>query len=438
MHYPSTVAADMHMRNRDLVEARASGNSEFDSSVDWIDYSSAGAAGPAALDEKILRILAAVELDDDIFEFGLRSQPDAGAGSEFEARVLLARAALKERLARASIAHMVEPFDPARFQVQATIAENLVFGAALDPAFQSENLPSNRLVLEILAESQLDDRLYEVGRRIAATVVELFADLPPDHPFFNRLSFVKAEELPIYKTMLARIGDRAPAAIDRADRAMILGLALGYIEPRHRLNLLTDDIRTLVVAARGRLIERLRAGPAAAVAIYEPDHYNAGSSLEANILFGRIAHGIADAAVRVREAMRETLLDLRLRETVLEAGLGFLVGNGGKRLTQAQRQKLALARALLKKPDVLIVNRGLANLNARNQRAILTAVTNLLSQDSSLDENKSRPTIFWVLASPALVDMFDRVLVFHEGRITADGAPARLLESDKQLKRLVA
>jgi len=345
---------------------------------------------------------------------------------------------LKVRLVKASIAHMVESFDPQRFQEQATIAENLVFGAALDATFRTENLSANPLVLDILAQSKLDEQLYTVGKRIAATVVELFADLPPDHPFFDRLSFVKPEELPNYKTMMMRVGERAFAAADKADRTMILGLALGYIEPRHRLNLLTDDIRSLAVEARSQIIKRIATSQSPTVAVYEPDHYNAGSSLEANILFGRITHGVADAAARVRQAMRETLLDLGLRDLVLEAGLGFVAGPGGKRLTQVQRQKISLARALLKQPDILIVNRGLGNLSPRSQRSIMTAVAKSMEQDSSMVEKRSRPTVFWVLASPALVDMFDRVLVFREGHIIADGTPSKLLESDKHLKRLVA
>jgi putative ABC transport system ATP-binding protein len=438
MNYPLRAAAQDTPTNRQLYEARAAGNIELDIAADWVDYERVGASDLAGLDRQILATLAIVELEDDIFEFGLRSSPQAGGNGSFEVGILNARAALQERLVKASIAHMVESFDPDRYQAQATIAENLVFGAALDPGFRAENLSANPLVLNLLAQNKLDEQLFQVGKRIAATVVELFADLPPDHPFFDRLSFVKPEELPSYKTMITRVGERSFAAADKTDRTMILGLALGYIEPRHRLNLLTDDIRNFAVEARKRIIERIGASASPPVAVYEPDHYNAGSSLEANILFGRITHGVADAAARVRQAVRETLLDLGLRDLVLEAGLSFIAGPAGKRLTQVQRQKIALARALLKQPDILIVNRGLGNLSPRSQRSIMTAVAKSMSQDNKMVGKWSRPTVFWVLASPTLVDMFDRVLVFREGRIIADGTPSKLLESDKHLKRLVA
>ena len=72
-----------------------------------------------------------------------------------------------------------------------------------------------------------------------------------------------------------------------------------------------------------------------AVAFYDPSQYNAGSTLEDNILFGRVAYGIADGPRRVREVVRAVLDELDLRKAVFETGLGFNVGSGGKRLTLA-------------------------------------------------------------------------------------------------------
>ena len=123
-----------------------------------------------------------------------------------------------------------------------------------------------------------------------------------------------------------------------------------------------------------------------------------------------------------------------LRTVIIEAGLGFMAGPGGKRLTQGQRQKIALARALLKKPDVMVVNRGLGALSPRTQRSIMQHFADAQAQT----ERKTRMAMFWVLASPALIDMFDRVVVFHDGRISGDGKPDQLLTSNKHLKRLVA
>src|SRR3546814_9931578 len=115
-----------------------------------------------------------------------------------------------------------------------------------------------------------------------------------------------------------------------------------------------------LVKARHRLAERLQREAPAAVAFYRADAYNAAASLQDNILFGRLAFGRAGAEQIIGDALAEVLDELQLRETVIEVGLDFNVGIGGARLNSVQRQKLALARALLTRPDLLVVTEALS------------------------------------------------------------------------------
>ena len=82
-----------------------------------------------------------------------------------------------------------------------------------------------------------------------------------------------------------------------------------------------------------------------------------------NVLFGRIGHNHPDGPERIRSIVREILDELGLYDDVLDVGLDFNVGVGGRRLTGAQRQKLDVARALLKRADFLIFNRPLLALD---------------------------------------------------------------------------
>ena len=68
------------------------------------------------------------------------------------------------------------------------------------------------------------------------------------------------------------------------------------------------------------------------------------------------------------------LEELGLYDDVLDIGLDFNVGVGGRRLTGAQRQKLDLARALLKRADFFVLNRPLLALDTRLQDQILRNV----------------------------------------------------------------
>ena len=64
----------------------------------------------------------------------------------------------------------------------------------------------------------------------------------------------------------------------------------------------------------------------------------------------------AQSGARVGKEIAEVIEALDLRRTVIDTGLAYEVGVGGTRLSPAQRQRLALARCLLKRPDVVIVN----------------------------------------------------------------------------------
>jgi putative ABC transport system ATP-binding protein len=455
MHYPLQANGPVPPTSR--REALASGNSTLDLNADWVDYARVGTANSTELNARLHRLLALVELDEDVFEFGLRSTPviaDNGHSRHRQMeRLIEARRRFRNDLKAAGLQHLVEPLDPGQYLTQATMGENLVFGAALDDRFRPERLAENPFVLAALAHNRLDSQLFDIGRRIAATVMELFAGLPSDHPFFERLSFVRADELPIYQTILARIADKPMARATAPDRARMLALAFGYVEPRHRLGLLDDQTRKLIIEARRHIHDDLPDDLIGAIAFYEPDAYNDASTLEHNILFGRVTEGVADASSRVRRVMRQTLEQLDLRNEVLEAGLDFMVGPGGKRLTQSQRQKVALARALLKQPDLLIVNRGLNALSSRNQLSIMTTITAATrskcarqgirhdlrqrtkdkghaacSRGRPNDTDIAAGAIFWVLANPALeqAKVFDRVVVFEDGRLVEDLSASQL------------
>jgi putative ABC transport system ATP-binding protein len=435
--YPRTSAPPSgpeQTRHRlELAEAEAAGNTALDINADWLDYEAAGVCGPDALLDRLVEILETVELDEDVLELGLKSRLEVASQRRLTERVLVAREALRKRLATPALANLVEHFDPTRYNEQATIAENLLFGAPLDPDFAVENLAQNAHVLRLLSATGLDETLIDMGHKIAKTVVELFGGLAPGHPFFDQLGFIRAENLPAYEATLARVAGDALSSAPAADRIRLLGLAFHYLEPRHRLGLLSADIRGRVVAARVRLHAKLPRELARLLAFYDPGTYNAGADLEDNILFGRVDAHIADGPRRAHQAIRTVLNELHLDRAVLEAGLRFNVGPGGKRLSIAQRQKIGLARALLKRPDLLIVNHGLGALGARRQRAIIERVLEL-AKGSNTSPGFS---VFWVVASAAHVAAFDRVLVLEEGRIVEDGRPELLLRGESRLAKLI-
>lgn len=399
-----------HARQRWLAEAAKAGNLPLDVEADWVDWSRAGIEDRRQFAARAMELLEAVDMADDVYQFGLRGRVDPATQREITDAILKARAALRARIADPGLAALVEPFDPDRYNTNATLAENLLFGTPVDPAYEVDVLASNPLVQRVLAEAGLTDELIIIGRKVAETMVELFAGLPPGHEFFEQFSFISAEDLPQFQALLGRTqADVAPT--NPADRARLLTLPFKLIDARHRLGLFDDALKQRMIAARGALAAALAREAPNAVAAFDPDTYNAAATIQDNILFGKVAYGQAKSSARVGTLIAEVLDELSLRPVVMEVGLDFAVGVGGARLTVAQRQKLAIARNLVKRPDLLVINNAIASLDQAAQTRILDGVL----------RERGKSTLVWVMESTAAARRFDRILVVADGRVAEQG-----------------
>ncbi len=395
-------------RQRVLAENRRAGNVDLDCEANWVDLQAIGADDQSALDARLLGLLAQVDLAEDIYHFGLRGRIDPVHDAGRAEMMLAARAAVAERLQTPELKPLVEPFDPERYNTNATVAENLLFGTPIDARFEIDALATNPEIVRILDRVDLTARLIIAGRQVAATMTEIFADLPPGHELFEQYSFLTAEELADLPVLLSRVGADG-ATTNAADRARLLSLPLKLVDARHRLGIIDEALKARVLAARGELRKSISKG----VAFFERDRYNAAATIKDNILFGKVAYGQARAEARVGRLIAETLDARGLRGGVMEVGLDFQVGVSGARLSAAQRQKLALARALAKRPDLLIINEATAALDSPTQARIMDGLLGTATDC----------LMVWVLSSDAPIERFDRVLEFVEGRLARVGTP---------------
>ena len=333
---------------------RGHGNS-LDFQADWVDYEAAGASGPDDIVPRMAEVLTVVDLESDIVSFGLNRQL-ATQSAEIQTRFVESRAVFRTRLEEAGLLQVVEPFDPLRYNTQASIAENLIFGTPIDQTVSLRVLGSNPILRRVLATKKLDADLFGMGREIATTIMEVFEGLEADNPLFEQLSLMAPEQFPDYQAALKRLGSKRFDQIRAGDQALFLDLAFGYIEARDRLGLLDRDRIDRLLEAR-HLFHEMLGDAQQDIAFYDPRHYNLAATIKDNVLMGRVAYGIAEADVRISQIVQGIIEDMGLRPMVFESGLAFNIGSGGKRLTAVQRQKLALARALLRRPDILMAHR---------------------------------------------------------------------------------
>ena len=145
-------------------EEKRTDSTQLDFNADWTDYAAAGATGPEDIDARIVEILQTVELEETIFELGLRSAVDADRHPGLAENVLRARAAMRARLAAPGMVGLVEQFDADKYNRNATLAENLLFGTPIGKKiFDIDNLASSPYVRRVLRENGPRRRPAEDG-----------------------------------------------------------------------------------------------------------------------------------------------------------------------------------------------------------------------------------------------------------------------------------
>jgi ABC-type multidrug transport system fused ATPase/permease subunit len=164
------------------------------------------------------------------------------------------------------------------------------------------------------------------------------------------------------------------------------------------------------------------------VALFDRAAYNATVSIQDNILFGRLRYGRPRSAPKIGALIREVIDKLEVRRGIMEVGLDFAVGVSGSRLTPSQRQKLAIARAVLKRPDILILDQATSMLDGQSQTRIL---------DRLREELRER-TLIWLIHRASLAREFDEILVMERGKVVQQGRFEDLNREGSVLSQLVA
>lgn len=407
----SASDADGSAQERVVVEAVAAGNTESDIAAEWIDFMGLGVDGPGGLTTRVADVLTTVDLEREVLTMGLQSSMDPLAHPSLVRQVLEARDVLRGRLAEPAYADLVEPFDRDNYNGHMSVAENILFGTPVGPAFDLAHIAENDYMLGVLDKVGIRDRFLEVGLAAARIMTDLFQELSSDRDFFARFSFIGADDLPAYAAALRRAGSAKAGELGDADRALFMALPFKLVAERHRLGLIDIELKSKLVDARRAFAAGLPPTYRHAVAFFVADEYNSPASVLDNILFGKLVLDRPRAQERVTGLVGEVVDSLGLRPILIDLGLDFDIGIGGSRLSPAQRQKLAIARALLKRPDLMIIDRATAALDPPSRVAMRQAILGACADRGLL----------WVLPEIADAAGFDRFIVMDSGRVVDHG-----------------
>jgi ATP-binding cassette subfamily B protein len=135
-------------------------------------------------------------------------------------------------------------------------------------------------------------------------------------------------------------------------------------------------------------------------------------TLRRNLAFA--AEGVSDEAIM--EAVRTARLDMFVNS--LPGGLDTVVGERGMTMSGGQRQRTAIARALLSDPKLLVLDDTMASVDARTERELVKALTRAAAGRTTLIVTQRLSGVL----------LADRVVVMDRGRIVDEGRHAELYE----------
>jgi ATP-binding cassette subfamily B protein len=194
-------------------------------------------------------------------------------------------------------------------------------------------------------------------------------------------------------------------------KTTLMALLMRFYDPLQGVIRLDGrDLRTLQQSSLRRNI---------GVVLQDPLLFN--DTVRANIAYARPDANLAEVNAAARTA---NIHDLIMR---LPDGYDTLVGERGALLSAGERQRVTIARAILKDPRILILDEATASLDAESEEAVQMAIERLMAGR----------TTFIIAHRLVTVANADRIVVLRAGRVAELGTHAQLLEQDGYYASLV-
>jgi ABC-type multidrug transport system fused ATPase/permease subunit len=397
---------------------------------------------PAVADSAaIADIIKAVGLSADVIRWGLSSVISDGRAESMAAPFLAMRRIILDKF-RDEFSVAVEFYDTDAYLDFSSISENLTFGTFSDSS-STERLISHQHFRSFLKDQGLEIMLYDLGFSIGAATTDFLGDFKDDEFFFQG-SPMNHTDFDDFEKLVEKVRKQQFTALNTKNRDKFLRLALDFIPGIHKIATLRDDFKEEIIASRLVFLQdiadidlSLCAGTTLQTDIgvlngvaggdeqrglsgYTPfctSRYLPGLSLRDNILFGNVINQDLIWA-RLDNLVLEEFERTGLIKAIIDIGLDFHVGSKGDNLSGGQKQKIAIARAFLKKSPILILDEATASLDNSSQARVQAYIESQLSDNT---------TVIAVVHRLDMISGYDHIVVMKSGRIVESGTYADLL-----------
>ncbi len=383
-------------------------------------------SGEAKIDlDRMILVLQQVGLFVDVMRFGL----DSLIGSEDRQiieKIIRIRRRFYENFGQ-KLADYVEFYKRDTYHANSSVAENILFGTSNRADFDYPRLPDNGSFRSFLKIVGLLEPLLTLSIELARQAVDILAGVEKVDLFFKN-SPVSADRLEECETILNRLRKHPVASLPMGQQSFLLSLALNFTPAVHTMTRLPRSLKKSILSARQAFPGWCESIAADLFTFYSETSYIHGQSILNNIFFGRIRPALPHAQEVMNQAIMHLLVEEDFLEKVAAIGMASQVGNMGDRLSGGQRQKLAIARVIMKQPKIILMDEATSALDNKSQARI---------QRLMATRWKGNRTVIAAVHRLDIINTFDKVAVMKAGKLVEFGTYQELIEQQGILHELI-
>lgn len=375
--------------------------------------------------DKMILVLQQVGLFVDVMRFGLDSLI-AGQDEKTAQTIIRIRHRFRENFGD-KLADFVEFYNQKEYHRNSTVTENIVFGTSSGGENSNQLHPDNVQLRSFLQSANLLQPLLALGAELAGQAVDILAGVGAVDLFFQN-SPVPAERLGECESILNRLKKQSLSSLPAQDQSFLLSLALNFTPSIHTMSRLSKELKEKILSAREIFPQKAESITAAPFSPYQESSYIHGQSILNNIFFGKIKPGLPQAQEIINQSIMHLLIEEDYLEKIAAFGMHFQVGTMGDRLSGGQRQKLAIARVLLKQPKIILMDEATSALDNKSQARIQRLMTSRW---------KGTRTVIAAVHRLDIIQSFDKVAVMKAGKLVEFGTYQDLIEQKGILHELI-
>jgi len=357
--------------------------------------------------------------------------PETYKNSEIIQNIVDIRKTIRLKIAEKN-SNLVQFFDINEYMNAASVLENLLFGVLNSNDTENEQNPLE-LIHPLIVGMPLYDSLLWLGKQSFVHDQSIAMRIKNTSPaLFDVLDSYKVagenkEELSGEVTGLASDDIQSLKKLKPRLQRILLELAL-LSNAEHAKSVFANPVQFVedVLASRKALVSTTK------LKILNFTRYDsvkppAQLSLREIMLDGQVNNAIRAAHAQVDQLIFDVLQSHKLFDNLILVGLESPVGEEGNLLSGGQAMKVAIARVLLKKPNVLLLDEATAALDEKSQAKIVELIDN---------EYKDK-TVIMISHRLSTIRNYSRIMVFDRGHIIQQGTYGELVEKPGLFQDLV-